>query len=44
MVCLKGDTISYDSLENVIGQKNKIEDVNGELVNIARKIGVSFAD
>ena len=44
MVCLKGDTISYDSLENVIGQKNKLVDVNGELVNIARKIGVSFAD
>ena len=23
MVCLKGDTISSDSLENVIGQKTK---------------------
>ena len=31
-------------VENVIGQKNKLVDVNGELVNIARKIGVSFAD
>jgi 6-phosphofructokinase 1 len=43
MVCLKGDTISYESLENVIG---KTKDVNpdGELVTIAKKIGISFGD
>lgn len=44
MVCLKGNKILPDSLENVIGQKNKVVDVNGELVNIARKIGTSFGD
>jgi 6-phosphofructokinase 1 len=43
MVCLKGDKISYESLENVIG---KTKDVNpdGELVSIAKKIGISFGD
>lgn len=43
MVCLKGDTISYESLENVIG---KTKDVNpdGELVTVAKKIGISFGD
>lgn len=44
MVCLKGDEISSDSLENVIGQQNKLVDPNGELVQVAKKIGVSFAD
>lgn len=44
MVCLKGNTIVSDSLENVIGQKNKVVDANGELVNIAKKIGISFGD
>jgi phosphofructokinase-like protein len=43
MVCLKGDKISYESLENVIGH-NKYVDPNGELVNVARKIGISFGD
>lgn len=43
MVCLKGNKISYDSLENVIGN-NKQVDPNGELVIVAKKIGVSFAD
>ena len=43
MVCLKGNEITYDSLENVIGN-NKLVDVNGELVTIAKKIGISFAD
>ncbi|GKU25439.1 6-phosphofructokinase [Clostridium folliculivorans] len=43
MVCLKGDAISYESLENVIG---KTKDVNpdGELVTVAKKIGISFGD
>lgn len=43
MVCLKGNEISYDSLENVIGN-NKVVDVDGELVKVAKKIGISFAD
>ena len=44
MVCLKGDTIISDSLENVIGQKSKLVDPNGELVTISRKMGISFGD
>ena len=43
MVCLKGDKISYESLEKVIGQ-NKFVDPNGELVNVARKIGICLGD
>lgn len=43
MVCLKGNEITYDSLENVIGNNKKV-DVNGELVTMAKKIGISFAD
>jgi ATP-dependent phosphofructokinase / diphosphate-dependent phosphofructokinase len=43
MVCLKGDKISYESLENVIGN-NKYVDPNSELVQVAKKIGISFAD
>lgn len=44
MVCLKGDQITYDSLENVIGQKTKQVDPNCELVTVAKKIGISFGD
>ena len=44
MVCLKGDTITSDTLENVIGQKTKNVNPDGELVKIAKKIGISFAD
>ena len=44
MVCLQGDKIVFDSLENVIGKKNKLVDPSGELVSIARKIGISFGD
>ena len=44
MVCLKGDTITSDTLENVIGQKTKNVNPDGELVNMAKKIGISFAD
>ena len=44
MVCLKDGKISSDSLENVIGQKSKLVDPNGELVNVAKKVGISFAD
>lgn len=43
MVCLKGNTICFEDLENVIG-KEKDVDINGELVSIARKIGISFGD
>ncbi|MCX7695419.1 MAG: 6-phosphofructokinase [Caloramator sp.] len=43
MVCLKGDTITYDSLENVIG-KTKNVNPDGELVQVARSIGISFGD
>lgn len=44
MVCLKGNEIVSDTLENVIGQKNKLVDPNCELVQMARKIGISFGD
>eukprot|EP00831_Metopus_contortus_P003625 TRINITY_DN1133_c0_g1_i5.p1 TRINITY_DN1133_c0_g1~~TRINITY_DN1133_c0_g1_i5.p1 ORF type:complete len:599 (+),score=81.24 TRINITY_DN1133_c0_g1_i5:118-1914(+) len=43
MVCLKGNEITYDSLENVIGNNKKV-DTNGELVTVAKKIGICFAD
>lgn len=43
MVCLKGNEITYDSLENVIGNNKKV-DPNGEVVTVAKKIGISFAD
>ena len=41
LVCLKGNSMSYESLENVIGA-NKSVDPNGELVTIAEATGVSF--
>ena len=44
MVCLKGDKVSSDSLENVIGQKTKLVDPDGELVQVARKIGISLGN
>ena len=43
MVALKGNDISYESLENVIG-KNKAVDPNGELVKIAKAMAISFGD
>lgn len=43
MVCLKGNSISYDTLENVIGNTKNV-DPNGELVTVARSIGISFGD
>ena len=43
MVCLKGNEITYESLENVIGNNKKV-DPEGELVTVAKKIGISFAD
>ena len=44
MVCLKGDTITNDTLENVIGQKTKKVNPEGELVQVAKKIGITFAE
>lgn len=44
MVCLKGDIISSDTLENVIGQQTKLVNPDGELVQIAKKIGITFAE
>ncbi|MGL5414081.1 MAG: 6-phosphofructokinase [Clostridium sp.] len=44
MVCLKGDKLSHDSLENVIGQKTKNVEADCELVKTAKAIGISFGD
>ncbi len=41
MVTLSGNSMSYESLENVIGA-NKSVNPNGELVTIAESTGVSF--
>lgn len=41
MISLRGDKISYEKLEDVIG-KNKLVDPDGELVEIAKSIGISF--
>ena len=35
---------SSDSLENVIGQKTKNVNIDGELVQVAKKIGITFAE
>ncbi len=43
MVCLKGDEISYVSLEDVIG-KEKYVDPNHELVELSKRMGVGFGD
>ncbi|WP_026882750.1 6-phosphofructokinase [Clostridium akagii] len=43
MVCLAGNKISSESLENVIGKTRNV-DVDGELIRVGRSIGVSFAD
>ena len=44
MVALQGDEIVDVSLEEVIGQKTKNVDPNGELVTMAKAMGVCFAD
>ena len=41
MVCLKGNELSYVSLENVIGHL-KLVDPSCELVKTAESTGVSF--
>ena len=43
MVTLNGDEMSYASLEDVIGQ-NKAVDPEGELVSVAKGIGITFGD
>ncbi|MDI3546683.1 MAG: ATP-dependent phosphofructokinase / diphosphate-dependent phosphofructokinase [Halanaerobiales bacterium] len=43
MVSLRGGKISYAPLEDVIGQQKNV-DPEGELVNVARSIGISFGD
>lgn len=43
MVALKGNNISFESLENVIGYTKNVEP-EGELVKAAKSIGISFAD
>ena len=44
MVSLQGDKIIDVSLEDVIGQKTKNVDPNGELVSVAKAMGVCFGD
>ena len=44
MVALQGDKIVDVSLENVIGQKTKNVDPSGELVTLAKAMGISFGD
>lgn len=44
MVTLKGNSMSYDSLENVIGQVTKNVEANGEMVRAAKSVGISFGD
>ncbi len=44
MVTLQGDTIKAVSIEDVIGHQTKNIDPNGELVQMARAMGVSFGD
>ncbi|MDZ5253247.1 6-phosphofructokinase [Clostridium sp. LIBA-8841] len=43
MVALKGNNISFESLENVIGYTKDV-DPEGEMVKAAKSIGISFAD
>ncbi|MDK2800946.1 MAG: ATP-dependent phosphofructokinase / diphosphate-dependent phosphofructokinase [Clostridiales bacterium] len=43
MVTLKGNDMSYDSLENVIGKLKNV-DPDGELVRTAKSIGISLGD
>lgn len=44
MVTLKGTHMSYDSLENVIGQVTKNVDPKGEMVMAAKAVGIVFGD
>ena len=44
MVALQGDQIVDVSLEDVIGQKTKNVDPSGELVTLAKAMGICFGD
>lgn len=44
MVTLKGMHMSYDSLENVIGMKQKLVNPNGEMVEAAKSVGITFGE
>ncbi len=44
MVTLKGNQMSYDSLNNVIGKKTKNVNPGGEMVRFAKNIGIAFGD
>ncbi len=44
MVVLKGDKMGYESLEDVIGQQTKQVDPDGELIKMAKAMGISFGD
>ncbi|MBR2883498.1 MAG: 6-phosphofructokinase [Clostridia bacterium] len=44
MVIIKGDKMTYASLEEVIGQETKQVDPNGELIEMAKALGISFGD
>ncbi|MGG5461757.1 6-phosphofructokinase [Clostridium sp. B9] len=43
MVALKGNSVSYENLENVIGYTKDV-DPEGEMVKAAKSIGICFAD
>ncbi len=44
MVALQGDKVTDVSLEDVIGQKTKNVEPNGELVTLAKAMGICFGD
>ena len=44
MVVLQGNEIKYVSLEDVIGQKTKNVEPDGELVTVAKAMGICFGD
>ncbi len=44
MVVLRGDKIEHVSLEDVIGQDNKKVPADGELVEMAKAMGICFGD
>ena len=44
MVCIKDGKMDYVSLEDVIGKKNKLVEMDSELLLAARKIGISLGD
>lgn len=43
MVCVKGEEISYVPLEEVV-DKNRLVDINGNMVETAKSIGISFGE